>query len=115
MKKFYLFLTGLLFASVQMAAQNYTDGVFVLNEDWYGHNNSSMNFWNCDGDFVDYYIVQIANNYEFSLGCTSQYGQLYGDYIVITSKQDKDPGDGSDMKSGRLTILNKNTLKVVGD
>ena len=96
-------------------AQNYTDGVFVLNEDWYGHNNSSMNFWNCDGDFVDYYIVQMANNYEFSLGCTSQYGQLYGDYIVITSKQDKDPGDGSDMKSGRLTILNKNTLKVVGD
>lgn len=115
MKKIYLFMASLLLSSVQMAAQNYTDGVFVLNEDWYGHNNSSMNFWNCDGDFVDYYIVQIANNYEFSLGCTSQYGQLYGDYIVITSKQDKDPGDGSDMKSGRLTILNKNTLKVVGD
>lgn len=115
MKKIYLFMASLLLSSVQMDAQNYTDGVFVLNEDWYGHNNSSMNFWNCDGDFVDYYIVQIANNYEFSLGCTSQYGQLYGDYIVITSKQDKDPGDGSDMKSGRLTILNKNTLKVVGD
>lgn len=115
MRRIYLFLFGLLFAGVPIMAQNYTDGVFVLNEDWYGHNNSSMNFWNCDGDFVDYYIVQMANNYEFSLGCTSQYGQLYGDYIVITSKQDKDPGDGSDMKSGRLTILNKNTLKVVGD
>ena len=115
MRRIYLFLFGLLFAGVQIMAQNYKEGVFVLNEDWYGHNNSTLNFWNCEGDFVDYYIMQIANNYEYSLGCTSQYGQLYGDYIVITSKQDKDPGDGSDMKSGRLTILNKNTLKVVGD
>ena len=100
---------------LSVSAQNYKDGVFVLNEDWYGHNNSSINFWNCEGDFVDYYVMQIANNYEFSLGCTAQYGQLYGNYIVITSKQDKDPGDGSNMKSGRLTILNKNTMKVVGD
>ena len=115
MRRFYLFLLGLLFAVGQTMAQNYKEGVFVLNEDWYGHNNSTMNFWNCEGDFVDYYVVQIANNYEYSLGCTSQYGQLYGDYIVITSKQDKDPGDGSNMQSGRLTILNKNTLKVVGN
>lgn len=117
MNKFISLLASILISitSFQSVAQNYTDGAFILNEDWYGHNNSSLNFWNINGDYVDYYIMQIANNYEFSLGCTAQYGQLYGDYIVITSKQDKDPGEASQMKSGRLTILNKNTLKVVGD
>lgn len=117
MKKKGLLIAGLLIASTSLSsvAQNYTDGVFVLNEDWYGHNNSTLNFWNYNGGYVDYYVMQIANLYEYSLGCTAQYGQLYGDYIVIMSKQDKDPGDAGQMSSGRMTILNKRTLKVVGD
>ncbi|MBQ2047097.1 MAG: DUF5074 domain-containing protein, partial [Muribaculaceae bacterium] len=101
--------------SLQSIAQNYTNGVYVLNEDWYGHNNSTLNFWNPETETIDYLIMQMANNYEYSLGCTSQYGQLYGDFIVITGKQDKDPGEPGDMKSGRVAILHKNTLKPVGD
>ena len=115
MKKCFVCLIALLLTHPLLSAQSYTEGVFVLNEDWYGHNNSSLNFWNCKENYVDYYIMQIANNYQYSLGCTAQYGQLYGDYLVITSKQDKDPGEAGNMQSGRLTILNKNTLKVVGD
>lgn len=110
-------LTGLLIASfpMQTMAQNYTDGAFVLNEDWYGHNNSTLNFWNPKAGTIDYLIMQMANNYQYSLGCTSQYGQLYGDFLVISAKQDKDPGEGGDMLSGRIAILNKKTLKPVGD
>lgn len=100
---------------MQPMAQNYTNGVYVLNEDWYGHNNSTLNFWNPEAETIDYLIMQMANNYEYSLGCTSQYGQLYGDFIVITGKQNKDPGEPGDMKSGRVAILHKNTLKPVGD
>lgn len=101
--------------SLQSMAQNYTNGVYVLNEDWYGHNNSTLNFWNPEAGTIDYLIMQMANNYEYSLGCTAQYGQLYGDFIVIPAKQDRDPGEGSDVKSGRVSILYKNTLKPVGD
>lgn len=117
MKKFYSLIASVLVASssLQSEAQDYTNGVYVLNEDWYGHNNSSLNFWNPETELIDYYIMQMANNYEYSLGCTSQYGQLYGDFIVITAKQDKDPGEPGDMMSGRVAILHKNTLKPVGD
>ena len=105
----------IMVGSLQSVAQNYTNGVYVLNEDWYGHNNSTLNFWNPEAETIDYLIMQMANNYEYSLGCTSQYGQLYGDFIVITGKQDKDPGEPGDMLSGRVAILHKNTLKPVGD
>ena len=117
MKTIYSLITCALIAgcSLQSIAQNYTNGVYVLNEDWYGHNNSTLNFWNPEAETIDYLIMQMANNYEYSLGCTAQYGQLYGDFIVITGKQDKDPGEPGDMKSGRVAILHKNTLKPVGD
>lgn len=117
MKTIYSLITCALIAgcSLQSIAQNYTNGIYVLNEDWYGHNNSTLNFWNPETETIDYLIMQMANNYEYSLGCTSQYGQLYGDFIVITGKQDKDPGEPGDMKSGRVAILHKNTLKPVGD
>ena len=111
-----LLLGALLTCStLQTIAQDYTHGAFVLNEDWYGHNNSTLNFWNPTNETVDYLIMQMANNYEYSLGCTAQYGQLYGDYIVITAKQDRDPGEAAEVQSGRITILNKNTLKPIGD
>ena len=117
MKKHYVFIISVLlsYCSLAISAQNYTQGAFVLNEDWYGHNNSTLNFWNPTTGTIDYLIMQMANNYEFSLGCTSQYGQLYGDYIVITSKQERDPGEPADVQSGRITILNKKTLKPIGD
>ena len=117
MKKFTSLVASALItgSSLQPMAQNYTNGAYVLNEDWYGHNNSTLNFWNPEAKTIDYLIMQMANNYEYSLGCTSQYGQLYGDFIVITGKQDKDPGEPGDMKSGRVAILHKNTLKPVGD
>lgn len=117
MKKIFTLIASAMIAgsSMQSIAQNYTNGVYVLNEDWYGHNNSTLNFWNPEAQTIDYLIMQMANNYEYSLGCTSQYGQLYGDFIVIAGKQDKDPGEPGDMKSGRVAILHKNTLKPVGD
>ena len=116
MKKFTLLfciITSVLCTNIK--AQDYTNGAYVLNEDWYGHNNSTLNFWNPTTSTIDYLIMQMANNYEYSLGCTAQYGQLYGDYIVIIAKQDRDPGEPADMQSGRITILNKNTLKPIGD
>lgn len=123
MKKIYTLITCLLLmvGILPSAAQDYTNGVYVLNEDWYGHNNSTLNFWNPEQGTIDYLIMQNANMMpngvvEYSLGCTAQYGQLYGDYIVIISKQDRDPGQNSSIEnSGRVVILNKNTLKPIGD
>ena len=112
MTRLNLKLSALLLSlGITGTAKDYTNGVFVLNEDWYGHNNSTLNFWNYDGKFVDYMIFQLDNP-GYTLGATAQYGQIFGDCIYIMSKQDIDPGEKSDVMSGRLTIIDKKTIKV---
>ena len=39
-----LHLLTAMYISMGLQAQSYKDGVFLLNEDWYGHNNSTLNF-----------------------------------------------------------------------
>lgn len=79
-----------------------TKGFFILNEDWFGHNNSTINFCEVDPGAKDpakkwefhYKVFQQANPGKY-LGRTSQYGIIYGDHIFIASKQDKDDKQGS--------------------
>ena len=60
---------------------DYTQGVFILNEDWFGHNNSTINFMTSSGDFA-YRIFQTANPGK-ELGCTSQFGTIFGDNMLL--------------------------------
>ena len=58
-----LHLLTAMYISMGLLAQSYKDGVFLLNEDWYGHNNSTLNFIrpdNIDEPFL-YYIIQNNN------------------------------------------------------
>lgn len=91
-------------------------GVFLLNEDWFGHNNSSLYFledikdrteteaWN-----IHYGIFRQANPGK-SLGCTSQYGIIYGDHLYISSKQEQDGGD--DLKGSRFCMTSTKNLAL---
>lgn len=88
--------------------QNYTNGVFILNEDWFGHRNSTINFMDPDGKF-DYRIFQESNPGK-ELGCTSQFGTIFGDNMFITSKQPQDPG--ASIEGGRLNVVDAKTMKV---
>ena len=45
------------------------------------------------------------------LGCTNQYGAIYGDRFYLIAKQDKDPG--ASIAGGRLTICDAKTMKVL--
>lgn len=90
-------------------AADYTQGVFILNEDWYGHNNSTLNFLSNDNSWT-YRVVQ-AENEGVQLGCTAQYGQIYGDKFYIMSKQAQDPG--ASIKGGRVNVFNATTMKVL--
>ena len=41
------------------AEKDYSDGVFIVNEDWYGHQNSTVNFlrpYDKDGNYWEYRI-----------------------------------------------------------
>lgn len=87
---------------------DYTKGTFIVNEDWYGHQNSTINFLTDNGEWV-YRVVQ-KENPGIELGCTAQYGQIYGDKFYVTSKQEKDPG--ASVVGGRVNILDAKTMKM---
>ena len=91
------------------ASVDYTQGVFFVNEDWYGHQNSTVNFLTNDGEWI-YRVVQ-KENPGVELGCTNQYGTIYGDRFYLIAKQDKDPG--ASIAGGRLTICDAKTMKVL--
>lgn len=76
---------------------DYTKGTFIVNEDWYGHQNSTVNFLTDEGEWV-YRVVQ-KENPGVELGATVQYGAIYADKFFIIAKQPKDPG--SSIADGR--------------
>lgn len=90
-------------------ATDYTKGTFIVNEDWYGHQNSTVNFLTDKGEWV-YRVVQ-KENPGVELGATNQYGAIYGDKFYLIAKQDKDPG--ATIQGGRITVCNAKTLKVL--
>ncbi|MDE6125731.1 MAG: DUF5074 domain-containing protein [Muribaculaceae bacterium] len=102
-------------ASWHVAASNadYTDGIFFVNEDWYGHQNSTVNFLRPDdpeGVYWSYRVIQ-AENPGTELGCTNQYGALWHGRLYLIAKQEKDPG--ATVTGGRITVADAATMKVI--
>ena len=111
MKKIYTLLSVLLCTTLAFAQEsnNYSKGVFIVNEDWYGHQNSTVNFLSDEGEWT-YRVVQKENPGK-ELGCTNQYGQIYGDRFYFVAKQEKDPG--ADVTGGRFTVCDAKTMKII--
>jgi hypothetical protein len=108
-----LFIYGVIWTvAFTAAAKEYTNGVFILNEDWFGHNNSTLNFLNPETGEFDYLIVQNnADNAGRSLGCTAQFGAIHNGNMYIIAKQDQDPGE-SRFIGGRVVVLDAKTMKI---
>lgn len=111
-KVFYLLLSSL--ASVGVFAQSgqtadYTQGAFIVNEDWFGHQNSTINFLTNEGEWI--YEVFQKENPGRELGCTTQFGTIYGDKFYLVSKQQKDPG--ARIKGSRFAVCDAKTMKAI--
>lgn len=87
---------------------DYTKGHLWLNEEWFGHNNGSVNF--IDDDYNITYKAYERENPWQGFGATSQYGIVYGGKLVVMSKQNTDGGDPRP-GGGRLVIADAKTLK----
>ena len=112
MRKYF---TLLLISSLYISAGNldFSRGVFIVNEDWYGHQNSTINYLdyqNDEGEQWLYRVIQTVNP-GVELGCTNQYGQIYGDRFYLIAKQEKDPG--ASIEGGRITVADAKTMKVL--
>ncbi|HRM56828.1 MAG TPA: DUF5074 domain-containing protein [Prevotella sp.] len=83
--------------------KNYSEGAFVVNEDWFGHRNSAITFLSAKGNW-NYSAVE-------NIGCTACYGTFYGNKFYVIAKQQKDGGDTR--TGGRITICDQGTMKVL--
>ena len=85
------------------ATTDYTKGVFMVNEDWFGHNNSTTNYLTRDGKFV--------YNNTTEIGATACFGAAWGNRYYIIAKQAKD--GGAKVEGGRITICDANTMRII--
>lgn len=111
----FLFTLGLAASGIGAvsAATDYSTGVFIVNEDWYGHQNSTVNYLepdDPDGNYWHYRVIQTENPGQ-ELGCTNQGGQLWHGRMYLIAKQEKDPG--ASITGGRITVVDASTMKIL--
>lgn len=96
-------------------AQDYTftNGIIFVNEDRYGPNQGSLNFYNYDYDEMEYNVYAFVNP-STKLGVTTQQGQLYGGRLFIVSKQANGNESSGSTIGSRLAVLDAATLKQQG-
>ena len=85
------------------ATVDYTQGVFVLNEGSYTHENASVNHLASDGTW-NYYVAK-------EIGATGCYCTPWGNRYYIMAKQPKDPG--ANVSGGRITICDANSMRII--
>lgn len=93
----------------EQAPVDYTQGLFLVNEDWYGWDNGTVNFLTSDGRWV--YRAFRRENPGETLGMTTQYGAIYGGCFFFVSKQANSTAGTS--TGGRLVVADALTLKKV--
>ena len=90
-------------AAVPALGPDYTKGTLFLNEDWFGHDNSTINHLDETGEW-SYRVYRAANSGK-ELGVTSQFATVYGDNLYIMSKQASGTG-------GRFIAADARTLEM---
>ena len=108
----YAFLAAMA-PAIAAEEADYTQGIIWVNEDWYGHQNSTVNYLmpdDPDGNFWKYRIIQTENP-GMELGCTNQYGALWNGRLYLIAKQEKDPG--ATVTGGRITVADAKTMKIL--
>ena len=113
--RFLTILSISLAAVLTSAAReiDYSCGVIFINEDWYGHQNSTINYLLPDdpeGEYWQYRVIQTENP-GVELGCTNQYGAIWNGRLYMIAKQDKDPG--ASITGGRISVANASDMKMI--
>jgi len=97
--------------SAYSAQADYTKGYFMVNEEWFGHTNGSVNFIG-ENDQIYYRVYSEKNNNQ-AFGATTQFGTIYGDKFYFISKQAADGGDTQYTPGGRLVVANAKTMEKI--
>ena len=102
MKKFFSFLASAALATCAYA--QYTNGVFLLNEDWFGHNSSTVNFYSYADGAIQYRVFQKENEGK-TLGNTTQFMAQDANNIYFCSKPSISGISSDDGRFSRLSLI----------
>ena len=91
----------------------FTNGILFVNEDRYGPNQGSINYYNYDYNEMEYNVYALVNP-DTKLGVTTQSGQLFGDKLFLVSKQANGSESTGNTMGSRLAVLDAATLKQQG-
>lgn len=91
----------------------FTNGIIFVNEDRFGPNQGSLNFYNYDYDEMEYNVYALMNP-DTKLGVTTQFGQLFGDRLFLVSKQANSKESSGSTLGSRLAVLDATTLRQQG-
>lgn len=94
----------------ETADLDFSNGTFILNEEWFGHTNGSINYLDADG--MMHYRVVGSRNDGIAFGATSCYGMVWGGKLYVMSKQPQDGGDPN-TGGGRLVVADEKTMKIL--
>lgn len=103
--------TSITLKSETGKAADFTKGYFMVNEEWFGHTNGSLNFIGDDEQI--YYRVYSEKNNNHAFGATTSHGTIYGDKFYFISKQAADGGDTQYIPGGRLVVANAVTMEKI--
>lgn len=115
MKHFTLFVSALIggmFLTTSVSAQQkeYTDGVFMLNEGWFGNEKATINYLDKAGKW-EYRVALAKNSETYELGTTGCYATIDDGKMYIVSKKksvaDKEANDPT------LTVCDAKTMEVI--
>jgi hypothetical protein len=110
MKKVGLFVFVALVAIISQAQDfTFTNGIIFINEDRYGANQGSINYYNYDYNEMEYNVFAFVNP-GVKLGVTSQHGQLFGGRLFVVSKQANGNESSGSTVGSRLAVLDGTTL-----
>ncbi|MDX1363286.1 MAG: DUF5074 domain-containing protein [Arenibacter latericius] len=82
----------------QTATFDYSNGIFIINEGWFGKESGSINFLRDGSNELETRLFSTTNPQD-SLGNTTQFATIYNEQMYIVSKQ------------GALVVANAKTMK----
>lgn len=91
---------------------DFADGMFYLNEEWFTHTSGSINYIDADGRV--FYRAYGNQNDNMAFGATSQFATIYAGKLIVMSKQAWDGGDTREKTGGRVVVADAQTLKHIG-
>ncbi|SHI42681.1 protein of unknown function [Arenibacter nanhaiticus] len=85
----------------ETATIEYSSGLFILNEGWFGHESGSVNFYRNGANTLETTIFSNTNP-DHELGNTSQYATIFNQRLYMISKQ------------GALVVADAKTMQETG-